>query len=991
MEVIEEKEEKEGKNTISIDELPSYTEMLALDWTLSSNHIRFILNAVKGENQILYFAAQLKSLENTGNFINVDDKNKNILSDKIINYLSKQLGLTATTLTAISINSETLYRQKIKDYLNYREYADAEEKLLEEYILVEMQKEFFSLDILQEKGCNFLKANTICRPAPTVLERAIASSRKKAQGLLYEKLARKLTIEQQEKILLMLKRQPNLLSQANYYKKSPPEPTAQKINMFILRFKELNELGITTIDFSDISEAIFEKLELLGRTYDVNTLSHLRSKDKKVALLLCTLVSASQSILDHIVEMNNHLLLKKERISGNLYSNTLKSLNKNAKKGLNFLIKTTKRWLDHDDPENTTLSAFKQTVNDKEIRDSMAACEELNTYQSTGYYEILENKYNDLRKYTVNLFDLDFKGTKGTESILSAMAILKTLNQNKSTELPKDTPMDFIPKAWRKAINKNDIVSRRTWEMALYYAVKNNIEKGDIYLEQSKKHKYFWNTVYSDAEWKTEKPFAFNTLGFTESFHDMLAILKKEYAEGIALAKHHLDLNKNTFAYIDKGELKLRKEDALYIPDSTKKLKKLIESKMGIVRIEEILSDLDKTYQFSRFFVSPEGFEKKLVLDNKTLYAAIVALGTNLGFVDMANSTLDIISLEKLKHVAQWCIRPDVINEANDFLIKKHSEHPLAQLHGDFTWSGSDGDRFCIQKSTNLASFYPKAFGYYQKVITIYTHLSDQYSVFSTQVISCGLREASYVLNGLLNHQMINNMHFHCTDTGGYTHQLFALCYLLKFSFQPRLKDLTNQTLYKIDKNDHYGEIDSIFNGYIDMDCIAEQWEQLIRIIASLKNQVAPAHLVLQKLSARGSSDRVSKAMMELGKLIKTIYILHYISKPDLRRKVQLQLNRGESRHYLARHIFFGNQGEFKTADYEEIMNIASCLSLLSNAVLLWNTPRIYAIVEELRRSGTAVDDEDIKRVSLLLFKHLIVHGTYDFRAIKAGGNYASN
>ena len=100
---------------------------------------------------------------------------------------------------------------------------------------------------------------------------------------------------------------------------------------------------------------------------------------------------------------------------------------------------------------------------------------------------------------------------------------------------------------------------------------------------------------------------------------------------------------------------------------------------------------------------------------------------------------------------------------------------------------------------------------------------------------------------------------------------------------------------------------------------------------------------------------------------------------------MQLQLNRGESRHYLARHIFFGNQGEFKTADYEEIMNIASCLSLLSNAVLLWNTPRIYAIVEELRRSGTAVDDEDIKRVSLLLFKHLIVHGTYDFRAIKAG------
>lgn len=88
-----------------------------------------------------------------------------------------------------------------------------------------------------------------------------------------------------------------------------------------------------------------------------------------------------------------------------------------------------------------------------------------------------------------------------------------------------------------------------------------------------------------------------------------------------------------------------------------------------------------------------------------------------------------------------------------------------------------------------------------------------------------------------------------------------------------------------------------------------------------LKNHVAPAHLILQKLAARGSSDRVAKAIMELGKLIKTIYILHYLSDESLRRKVQLQLNRGETRHYLARHIFFANQGEFKTADYEEMMS----------------------------------------------------------------------
>jgi TnpA family transposase len=57
----------------------------------------------------------------------------------------------------------------------------------------------------------------------------------------------------------------------------------------------------------------------------------------------------------------------------------------------------------------------------------------------------------------------------------------------------------------------------------------------------------------------------------------------------------------------------------------------------------------------------------------------------------------------------------------------------------------------------------------------------------------------------------------------------------------------------------------------------------------------------------------------------------------------------GESRHALARWLFFANREEFRSGDYEEIMNKASCLSLLSNAVLVWNTMVIMKIITELR------------------------------------------
>ncbi len=66
------------------------------------------------------------------------------------------------------------------------------------------------------------------------------------------------------------------------------------------------------------------------------------------------------------------------------------------------------------------------------------------------------------------------------------------------------------------------------------------------------------------------------------------------------------------------------------------------------------------------------------------------------------------------------------------------------------------------------------------------------------------------------------------------------------------------------------------------------------------------------------------------------------------------------------------NQGEFTTGDYEEIMNKASALSLVSNAILYWNTSRISNIVNELRKQGETEDDDTLAHISLLPYKHWV-------------------
>ena len=62
-------------------------------------------------------------------------------------------------------------------------------------------------------------------------------------------------------------------------------------------------------------------------------------------------------------------------------------------------------------------------------------------------------------------------------------------------------------------------------------------------------------------------------------------------------------------------------------------------------------------------------------------------------------------------------------------------------------------------------------------------------------------------------------------------------------------------------------------------------------------------------------------------------------------------------------------------------MNKASCLSLVSNAILYWNTIKINNIVESLRAQGEEIDKETLPHISLLPYKQVIPNGTYFIEA----------
>src|SRR5262249_16572048 len=101
----------------------------------------------------------------------------------------------------------------------------------------------------------------------------------------------------------------------------------------------------------------------------------------------------------------------------------------------------------------------------------------------------------------------------------------------------------------------------------------------------------------------------------------------------------------------------------------------------------------------------------------------------------------------------------------------------------------------------------------------------------------------------------------------------------------PRIRDLADQQLYRIDPDPVYPNLSGIFRGGVGVSLIHEQWDQLVRVAASLKSRVCPAHVIIQRLAHRSPADRWAKALTHLGRVTKTIYILKYLSAEDLRHR----------------------------------------------------------------------------------------------------------
>lgn len=962
------------KQNLKIQDDPSEEE-LARNWSLSLDDVAEI-ERCRNPYPKLHFAVQLCFLRVYGTFLSPFR-----VPLKIVNHIHLQIGIDPVLIAPSSELHDQARQQhetRIRKYCGFDPFGVTSTQMLEDF-LVGLANEGVDRDSLLTRATEFLFSKRITPPGATVLLKITATAYHRAERGIFDEIYDKIPIIFREKIDQLLEADSELgTSQLFRYGQYPGASNPDHILEYLDRYDELKAIGATTIDLSSVKPEILFQFHALVSAYDVSRLKRFPEK-KRHCMVACYLSEASRIILDYIVEMNDQYLISMCRGARYSFEEDYRACRKNVKPGIDTVIGVLDELMAEELTEEMTIKEWFARQKKEKIRDAVDALKELKNLEERGYYERLRSRYSQLRRYFPRFCELPFEAESGGRKVLAGVHILRKINaDSKLAELSEILSNQFLSEAQRKILcDKNGLIPQAFCEIIFALTMKEALRSGQLYLPQSRKHGSFLSMIYDPKVWKQDKDRLFIELELPKSANEILTALETEYHKGLTQFKE--GLAGNPFAKIVNETLKLGRMEAL--PRKENKARGFLQAVLPPIRIEDLLLDIHRKCGFLNQFTPLEGVQAKPSdKHEKILLAALIAHGTNLGLASMGNSAKGI-TVDELSHVSRWYIRESTIKAANAVIVDYHHRMRLSKTWGDGTTSSSDGQRFAVQQSSLLATFYPRYFGYYARAVTIYTHTSDQHSVFHTDVIACSAREAIYVLDGILENSTSLRPTTHCTDTHGYTEHLFALCHLLGISFMPRIKDLKGQRLYRLDPAQNYGEsMEGLFSGRINHAIIEEQWEQIVRVIASLKNKTAPAHLIVGRLARAAPGDRLAEAITQLGRAVKTICIFRYLADEPLRRKILQQLNRGEARHQLAKHLFFANQGEFRSGDYEEMMNKASCLSLLSNAVLVANTGAIDRVMRTNPDAKKVLLTTDLARMSPLLFGRVIPNGTYHFR-----------
>ncbi|WP_201762173.1 MULTISPECIES: Tn3 family transposase, partial [unclassified Nonomuraea] len=301
------------------------------------------------------------------------------------------------------------------------------------------------------------------------------------------------------------------------------------------------------------------------------------------------------------------------------------------------------------------------------------------------------------------------------------------------------------------------------------------------------------------------------------------------------------------------------------------------------------------------------------------------------------------------------------VDAASVDVIDHFNRLDVASVWGDGKSAAADGTQIDTWEDNLLAETSIRYGGYGG---IAYRHVSNTYIALFSHFIPCGVWEAVYIIEGLLkNASDIQPDTIHA-DTQGQSLPVFGLGALLGFDLLPRIRNWHDLVFFRPSETVRYSHIDSLFGDQaVDWKLIETHWSDLLRTAISIRENKLSSVTLLRRLGNHSRKNRLYRAFRELGRAIRTITLLRYLSEPALREQITAITNRTEAFHGFADWLMFGGKliGH-NDPDHQE--KVVKFNELIANCVIYSNACDITDAANALAAEGYPVDTDDLATVS---------------------------
>ena len=821
-----------------------------------------------------------------------------------------------------------------------------------------------------------MRRRRIVVPALYAAERLAWEARREARANVAGSLVGGLSDEQLGALDGLLATAPDATRSALVWLRHPPgAPSPDNFLRVVEKLRFLRSLGLSSEASRSVHHNRLSRLSAEGARMTPQNLSTLEAGRRR-ATLVAYLLDRAASLTDEALEMHDRMVGEALARAKATRDENLKGRGKSVNEKVGLYAGVGKALIEARGSGGDPYALIEEFVPWERFVESVAEAEGLALPEAFDFLEHLKDHHRRLRRYAPLLLDsFDFSAAPTSAPLLGAVEVLKEMNSAKRRKVPEDAPTSFVRSRWEPHVFAEDgSIDRGGYEACVMSELKDGLRSGDVYVAGSNRYRDFEDYLLPRDAWEGMRSSGSPPSAVNPDLDAYLAERDDLLHEELSKVSRLLPRGGLPGVGLENGELKvsrLKKDE----PDGLDDFRRRLYSFLPRVRLTDLLVEVDSWCGFSGHLVDLR--TGRPCRDRELVYAAVLADGTNLGLTKMAEATEDPrVTYERLAWAADWHVREETYQKAIAEVVNAHYRLPFSRHWGEGRTSSSDGQVFFAGGPKDALSQPNAKYGRDRSVV-FYTHVSDQYAPFYSRVINTTVRDATYVLDGLLYHESDLDLREHHTDTEGFTDQVFGATHLLGYRFAPRIRNVKKTKLFPMRRPSRYPNLAPLIGGRVSVKDIASNWDEVLRLAASIRTGTVTASLILKKLANYPRQNGLAKALREIGKIERTLFGLAWYQDLELRRRVNAGLNKGEARNALARAVFFNRLGELRDRSYEDQQGRASGLALLTAAIGLWNAVYLERAVAALRARGEGAPEEYLRHLSPLEWEHVTLTGVY--------------